>query len=136
MDTNKSFPYWRRINFLLIWDFPFLTLYVPCIVTNSINKPTRCTFLVCIYSTIILYTLHVSKDYFVHHQESISHRICSSVQTVQTCLTETAWTKSWYISFNSTPPGIMPTISNYVHDVRHRVGYLKTSLCALASQFK
>ena len=29
------------------------TLHVPCIVTNSTNKPTRGTF-VCIYSTIFV----------------------------------------------------------------------------------
>ena len=32
-------------------------------------------------------TLHVSKDHFVHHQEFMIYCICSSVQTMQTCLT-------------------------------------------------
>ena len=49
----------------------FLTLYVPCIVTNSINKPTRCTL--CMYLFYNLFaTLHVSNDCFVHHQEFIN----------------------------------------------------------------
>ena len=30
--------------------------------------------------------LHVSNDHFVHHQEFMIYCICSSVQTVQTCL--------------------------------------------------
>ena len=32
-------------------------------------------------------TVHVSNDHFVHHQEFMIYCICSSVQTVQTCLT-------------------------------------------------
>ena len=43
---------------------------------------------VCIYSTIFFCTtLHVTKDHFVHHQEFMIYCICSSVQTMQTCLT-------------------------------------------------
>ena len=49
----------------------FLTLYVPCIVTNSVNKPTRYTF--CMYLFYNLFaTLHVSNVHFVHHQEFIN----------------------------------------------------------------
>ena len=41
-----------------------LTLYVLCIVTNSIYKPTSCTF--CMYLFYNLFaTLHASNDYFL-----------------------------------------------------------------------
>jgi hypothetical protein len=33
-------------------------------------------------------TLHVSNDHFVHHQVLMMCYICSSVQTMQTCLTD------------------------------------------------
>ena len=62
-----------------------LTLYVPCIVTNYINKPTRCTFCMYLFYNLST-TLHVSNDYFVHHQEFMIYSICSCVQTMQTCL--------------------------------------------------
>ena len=38
-------------------------------------------------------TLRDSKDHFVHHQEFMIYSICSSVQTMQTCLT--AWSYGW-----------------------------------------
>ena len=50
---------------------PSLTLYVPCNVTNPINKPTRCTFCLYLFYNLSA-TLHVSNDYFVHHQEFIN----------------------------------------------------------------
>ena len=63
----------------------YLTLYVPCIVTNYTNKPTRCTF--CMYLFYNLYTTpHVSNDHFVLHQEFMVYSMCSSVQTLHTCL--------------------------------------------------
>ena len=50
-----------------IWSYS--VLYVLCIAFGYINRPTRCTFLVCIYSKTFLHTLHVSNDHFVHYQE-------------------------------------------------------------------
>ena len=46
-----------------------LTLYVPCIVTNSTNRPTRCSFLYVLILQYFCTTLHVSNDHFVYHQE-------------------------------------------------------------------
>ena len=63
-----------------------LTLYVPCIVTNYVNKPTRCNFCMYLFYNFCK-TLRVSKDHFVHHQGFMIYCICSSVQTMQTCLT-------------------------------------------------
>ena len=51
-----------------------LTLYVPCIVTNYIYKPTRCTFRICLFYNFCT-TLHVSNDHFVHHQEFMIYSI-------------------------------------------------------------
>jgi hypothetical protein len=48
---------------LLFW---FLTLYVQCIITNYKNKPTSCTFCMYLFYNLCT-TLHVSNDYFVHH---------------------------------------------------------------------
>ena len=39
----------------------FLALYVPRIVTNYINKPTRCTFCMYLFYNFCT-TLHVSND--------------------------------------------------------------------------
>ena len=61
-----------------------LTLYVPCIVTNYVNKPTRCTFSMYLFYNLYA-ILHDSNDHVVHHQEFTIYRICSSVQTMQTC---------------------------------------------------
>ena len=50
-----------------------LTLYVPCIVNNYINKPTRCTFCMYLFYNFCT-TLHVSNDHFVLHPEFINLR--------------------------------------------------------------
>ena len=50
--------------------FTNLTLYVPCILNNSINKQQD-AFFVHIYFTIFV-KLHISKDYFIHHQEFLN----------------------------------------------------------------
>ena len=64
-------PYIRKII-----RFSHLTLYVPCIVTNYINIPTRCTF--CMYLFYNLCTnLHVLNDHFVHHQQFMIYFIRS-----------------------------------------------------------
>ena len=47
-----------------------LTFYVPRIVTNYINKPTRCTFCMYLFYNLCT-TLHVSNGNFFHHQEFI-----------------------------------------------------------------
>ena len=82
---------------IFISTFRSLTLYVPCIVTNYINKPIRCTL--CMYLFYNFCTgLHVSNDYFVHHQEFVIYCICNSVQTMQTChhmLVPTVRPSSW-----------------------------------------
>ena len=44
----------------------FLTLYVPCIVTNSINKQTRCTFCMYLFYNLFI-TLHVSNETVVQN---------------------------------------------------------------------
>ena len=63
-----------------------LTMHVPCIVTNYVNKPTRWTFCTYLFYNLCK-NLHVSNDHFVQHQEFVIYCICSSVQTIQTCLT-------------------------------------------------
>ena len=84
LDSSVSNSF-KRTRFVHL-SSTFLTLYVPCIVTNYINKPTRCSS--CMYSFYnFCPTLHVSNDNFVHHQEFMIYCICSSVQTMQTCLT-------------------------------------------------
>ena len=65
--------------------FASLTLYVPFIVTNSTNKKKKMHF--CMYLFYNLFaTLHVSNDYFVHHQEFINllylHRLYTAADTV------------------------------------------------------
>ena len=64
-----------------------LTLYVLCIVTNYMNKPTRCTF--CTYLFYNFYaTLRVSKDHFVHHQEFMIYcilQLCTNHANVSNC---------------------------------------------------
>ena len=53
-----------------------LTLYVPSIITNYVNKPTSCTF--CMYLFCNFWrTLRVSNDHSVHHQEFM---ICCILQ--------------------------------------------------------
>ena len=63
---------------------PILTLYLPCIITNYINKPTICTFCMYLFYNFCT-TLHVWNDHFLHHQEFMIYCICGSVQTIQTC---------------------------------------------------
>ena len=53
---------------------------------NYLNSSTRCTFLY-VFIPQLLYILHVSNDYFVHHHESTSYSICSSVHTILECVT-------------------------------------------------
>ena len=72
-----------------------LTLHVACIVTNYINKPTRCTFCMYLFYNFCT-TLHVSKDHFIHHQEFMIYCICSSVQTMQMCLTTRSYGLNWF----------------------------------------
>ena len=74
-----------------------LTWYVPCVVTNCMNKPTRCTL--CIYSTIFFVILHVSNDHFVYYREFIIYCICSSVQTMQKCLTARSYGWNQFVWF-------------------------------------
>ena len=65
----------------------YSTLYVPCIVTNSTNKPTRCTFCMYLFYNLLV-TLHVSKDYFVHHQVFINLlylQLCTNHANVPNC---------------------------------------------------
>ena len=64
-----------------------LTLLVPCFVTNNINKPTRCTFCMYLFYNPFA-TLHVSKDYFFHHQKfinSIYLRLCTHYANMPSC---------------------------------------------------
>ena len=65
-----------------------LTLYVPRIVTSSINKPTRCTF--CMYLFYSLFEkLRVSNDHFDHHNEFINLlylQRCTNDANVSNCL--------------------------------------------------
>ena len=51
-------------------------------VSISINKSTRWTFCMYLFCNSTCF-----KDHFVHHQQFMIYSICSSVQTVQTCLT-------------------------------------------------
>ena len=48
-----------------------LKLCVPCIITNYVNGPTRCTFSHLFILQFFMSTLHVSNDRVVHHQELI-----------------------------------------------------------------
>ena len=77
----------------------FLTLCVPRTVTNYTNKSTRCTFSMYLFYNLCT-TPHVSNDHFVHHREFMIYCICSSVQTVQTCLT--AWSYGWNYNLCTT----------------------------------
>ena len=64
-----------------------LTLCVPCIVTNSINKPTRCTFCMYLFYNLCT-TLHVSNYHFVHHQDFINLlylQFCTKHSNVSNC---------------------------------------------------
>ena len=61
-----------------VWSDIFIFFYI--------NKPTRCTFCMCLFYNFCT-TLHVSNDHSVHHQEFMIYCISSSVQTVQTCQT-------------------------------------------------
>ena len=73
---------------LVCCDGGHLTLYVPCIVTNYINKPTRCTFCMYLFYNFCT-TLHVSKDHFVHHQEFMIYcilQLCTKHANVSKCL--------------------------------------------------
>ena len=54
---------------------------------NQLHKQTNKMHFLYVFILQLLYTLHVSNDCFVHHQETTIYCICSSVQTVQTCLT-------------------------------------------------
>ena len=77
--------YYRLQHLLLIYFEHYLqnlTLYVPCVVTNYVNKPTRRTFSMYLFYNFCT-TLHVSNDRFVHHQEFMIYCISSSVQTMQ-----------------------------------------------------
>ena len=61
--------------------------YLPCIVTNYINKPTRCAF--CMYLFCNFCTnLHVSNDHFIRHQEFMIYcilQLCTNRANVSNC---------------------------------------------------
>ena len=55
--------------------------------SNSINKPTRRTFCMYLFYNLFV-TLHVSNDYFVHHQEFINLlylQLCTNHANVPNC---------------------------------------------------
>ena len=61
--------------------------YVPCIVTNSINKPTSCTFCMYLFYNLFV-TLRASNDHFVHYQEFINLlylQLCTNRANVSNC---------------------------------------------------
>ena len=86
----SAFQKQARLRFIL-------TLYVPCIVTNYINKPTRCTFCMYLFYNVFYTTLHVPNNHSFHHQEFMIYCICSSVQTMQTCLDALHGLYSWFV---------------------------------------
>ena len=64
-----------------------LTLYVPRVVTNYINKQTRCTFCMYLFYNFCT-TLHVSSDHFVHHQAFMIYcilQLCTNRANVSNC---------------------------------------------------
>ena len=84
---SLNFPSYHSQSLLHSITLSSLKLYVPCIVSNSINKPTRCTF--CMYLFYNLFaTLHVSNVYFIHHQEFINLlylQLCTNHANVPKC---------------------------------------------------
>ena len=77
-------PYTQECNFYPCYMFR-------CDVSIIyINKPKRCTFCMYLFYNFCT-TLYVSKDHFVHHQEFMIYSICSSVQTMQTCVTAVSY---------------------------------------------
>ena len=49
---------------------------------NQLHKQTNKMLFLYVFILQLLYTLHVSNDYFFHHQKSTSYSIFSSVHTV------------------------------------------------------
>ena len=74
---------------------PFAVKISETRLRNCINKPIRCTF--CMYLFYNMFaTLHVSKDYFVHHQEFINLLYLQLCKTMQTCLTARSCCWNWF----------------------------------------
>ena len=76
-----SFSFLLSIN-IFIWQNVLYLLDAP-----RINRPTRCTFCVYLFYNLCT-TLHVSNDYFAHHQEFINLlylQLCTNHANVSNC---------------------------------------------------
>ena len=70
----------------LILSYLFLKLYVPCIVTYYINKPTSCTFRMYLFYNFLS---NSTCYHFVHHQEFrglLYLQLCTNRANVSNCL--------------------------------------------------
>ena len=99
--------------------FFFFTLYVPCIVTNYINKPTRWAFCMYLFYNLCT-TLHVSNGHFVHHQEFMIYcilQLCTNSANVSNCFV--------LIMYNSTCLERPFRSSSGVHDLLYSAALYK-----------
>ena len=53
---------------------------------RELYKQTSKRHFLCVFILQFFTTLHVSNDHFFHYQEFMIYSICSSVQTMQTCV--------------------------------------------------